>query len=93
MDKVSDERKTRRTRKRDSMRSPTEHAVQEPDNAPKGSASSLKSTQDDSSEGNGSERIDDRRLSDAIDDVESVLSVSTSRYRVRESTHDGECKW
>jgi hypothetical protein len=55
------------------MRGSAEHTVKKPDNTLKGFASTLKSAQDSSegnySEGNGSERIANGRLSDAIDDL------------------------
>ena len=66
--KVSDERKTRRTWQRNGMRGSAEHLVKEPENALKGFASILKSAQDNNCEDNGSERVDNVRLSDAITD-------------------------
>lgn len=51
------------------MRGTAEHAVNGPENMQKGFASGLKSAHDDSSEGNGSEHIDNVRLLSAIDSV------------------------
>ena len=93
MSKVSDKRKTGRTRKFDSTRGSAKNAVKEPENALK-DFTSHESAHDDGGKGNSSERIDNARLSDAIDDVEGLLSLSTSCGEVKggkvKGAHVGE---
>lgn len=91
MGNVSSKRKARRTRKRDFMRSSSEHAVHEPVYMSKDFASTLKSTQGDNrSEDNSGKGINNIRISDAIDDdVRDVLSLRKKCAHVEVGTHLG----
>lgn len=92
LQKVSNDGKTGRTRKRDRVSGAAEQAVEEPENSEEELASSVKCAQQHSREGNGSRRMKDAESSGVIDEIRGDLGLGQSHGRIEDGAHFDECE-
>lgn len=78
LEKVSEDGNPGRARERDGMRSTTQHAIKDPEDATYELAPCLESAEEESSKDNGPKSIDNAKISGAIDQLRGDLESATS---------------